>query len=86
MNQRIEKLQTWMKEKEIEVSFLTSSENVFYLTGYYTDPHERLLALAVFQEAEPFLVCPAMEVPDAKRSGWEQEIIGYSDIENPWEM
>lgn len=86
MNQRIEKLQTWMKENEIEVSFLTSSENVFYLTGYYTDPHERLLALAVFQEAEPFLVCPAMEVPDAKRSGWEQEIIGYSDIENPWEM
>ncbi|MBL4951134.1 aminopeptidase P family protein [Neobacillus sp. YIM B02564] len=86
MNQRLEKLQTWMKEQEIEVSFLTSSENVFYLTGYYTDPHERLLALAVFQEAEPFLVCPAMEVHDAKRSGWEQEIIGFSDIDHPWEM
>ncbi|WP_042354802.1 M24 family metallopeptidase [Bacillus rubiinfantis] len=86
MKQRLEKLQTWMRENEIEVSFLTSSENVFYLTGYYTDPHERLLALAVFQEAEPFLVCPAMEVHDAKRSGWEYEIIGYSDIDHPWEM
>ena len=86
MNQRIASLQTWMKENEIEVSFLTSSENVFYLTGYFTDPHERLLALAVFQEAEPFLVCPAMEVHDAKRAGWGQEIIGYSDIDNPWEM
>ncbi|ETI68560.1 M24 family metallopeptidase [Neobacillus vireti] len=86
MNQRLVKLQTWMKENEIEVSFLTSSENVFYLSGYYTDPHERLLALAVFQEEEPFLVCPAMEVHDAKRSGWGHEIIGYTDIENPWEM
>jgi len=86
MKQRLVKLQTWMKENEIEVSFLTSSENVFYLSGYYTDPHERLLALAVFQEEEPFLVCPSMEVHDAKRSGWEHDIISYSDIENPWEM
>ncbi|MEH7331483.1 Xaa-Pro peptidase family protein [Neobacillus drentensis] len=86
MNQRLEKLQTWMKENDIEVSFLTSSENVFYLSGYYTNPHERLLALVIFQEQEPFLVCPAMEVHDARRSGWEHEIIGFSDIENPWEM
>ncbi|WP_026572197.1 M24 family metallopeptidase [Bacillus sp. UNC438CL73TsuS30] len=86
MNQRVEKLQAWMKENEIEVSFITSSENVFYLSGYFTNPHERLLALVVFQQEEPFLVCPAMEVHDAKRSGWDHEIIGYSDIENPWEM
>jgi len=86
MNQRLSKLQTWMKDNDIEVGFLTSSENVFYLSGYYTDPHERLLGLAIFQDEEPFLVCPAMEVPDAKRSGWEHEIIGYSDIQNPWDM
>lgn len=86
MNQRLVKLQTWMKENNIEVSFLTSTENVFYLSGYYTDPHERLLGLAVFQEEEPFLICPAMEVHDAKRSGWNYETIGYSDIDDPWEM
>jgi len=86
MNQRLNKLQAWMKENDIEVSFVTSSENVFYLSGYYTNPHERLLALAVFQEEEPFLVCPGMEVHDAKRSGWDHELIGYSDIDNPWEM
>lgn len=86
MNQRLVKLQTWMRESGVDVSFLTSTENVFYLSGYYTEPHERLLALVVFQEAEPFLVCPAMEVNDARRSGWEHEIIGFSDIESPWEM
>jgi Xaa-Pro dipeptidase len=85
MNNRLKNLQAWMKENDIQISFITSSENVFYLSGFYSDPHERLLALAVFQEEEPFLVCPGMEKHGAKRS-WESEIIGYSDIENPWEM
>ncbi|XJZ26472.1 M24 family metallopeptidase [Bacillota bacterium Lsc_1132] len=86
MNQRIEKLQTWMKESNIQVSFITSSENVFYLSGFYSNPHERLLALAVFQEEEPFLICPSMEKGEAKKSGWPYEIIGYSDIDHPWEF
>lgn len=86
MNHRLEKLQAWMKENGIQVSFITSSENVFYLSGFYSDPHERLLALAVFQEEEPFLVCPSMEKGEAKKSGWTHEIIGYSDIDHPWEF
>ena len=86
MNHRLEKLKSWMKEKNVDVTFLTSSENVFYLSGYYTDPHERLLALVVFQEQEPFLVCPEMEIYNAKRAGWEQEIIGFSDTDHPWEL
>lgn len=86
MNQRLEKLQAWMKENDIDVSFVTSSENVFYLSGYFTNPHERLLALAVFAEQEPFLVCPEMEVLNARKAGWGQEILGFSDIVNPWEL
>jgi Xaa-Pro dipeptidase len=86
MNQRLKKLQAWMMENDIQVSFITSSENVFYLSGFYSDPHERLLALAVFQEEEPFLICPSMEQLGAKRSGWDYEVIGYSDIDHPWEL
>jgi Xaa-Pro dipeptidase len=74
-----------MKDNDIQVSFVTSPDNVFYLSGFLSDPHERLLGLAVFQEEEPFLVCPAMEKEDAKQAGWSHEIIGYSDIQNPWE-
>ncbi|WP_449621502.1 M24 family metallopeptidase [Robertmurraya sp. Marseille-Q9965] len=79
-------LSQWMKEKDIEMSFLTSTESVFYLSSFYSDPHERLLGVAVFQEEEPFLICPAMEKEDAKKAGWPYEIIGYSDIENQWEI
>ncbi|WP_102274276.1 M24 family metallopeptidase [Cytobacillus massiliigabonensis] len=86
MNTRLKKLSDWMKENDVQVCFITAPENVFYFSGFLSDPHERLLGLAVFQEEEPFLVCPAMEKPDAKNAGWEHEIIGYTDIENPWEF
>jgi Xaa-Pro dipeptidase len=86
MNKRLKKLQAWMSENDIQISFITSSENIFYLSGFYSDPHERLLALAVFQEEEPFLVCPAMEKHSVKSAGWDDEIIGYSDIDHPWEL
>lgn len=86
MEHRLNSISTWMKENRVDVSFITSTENVFYLSGFYSDPNERLLALVLFQEEEPILVCPAMEKEEAKRSGWDKEIIGYSDIENPWEL
>lgn len=86
MNQRLTNMSTWMNQNQVEISIITSTENVFYLSGFYSDPHERLLALVLFQQEEPFLICPAMEKEDAKASGWTYEIIGYSDVENPWEM
>jgi Xaa-Pro dipeptidase len=86
MQQRTTHFSQWMKENGVDVSIITSTENVFYLSGFYSDPHERLLSLVLFQEEEPFLVCPAMEKEDAKRSGWNYEIIGYNDTENPWEL
>ncbi len=86
MNQRLTNMSEWMYQNQVDISIITSTENVFYLSGFYSDPHERLLALAVFQQEEPILICPAMEKEDAKASGWSYEIIGYSDVENPWEM
>ena len=86
MNQKLTELSSWLRENGLDAAFLTSTENVFYCSGFYSDPHERLLALAVFPDAEPFLICPGMEKEDAKNSGWTGEILGYSDVENPWEM
>ncbi|WP_050616043.1 M24 family metallopeptidase [Bacillus testis] len=86
MNNRLELFKNWLQERNISAAFITSTENVFHLSGFYSDPHERLLSLAVFPDAEPILICPKMEMNDAKNAGWEQEMIGYTDIENPWDM
>ncbi|HYK72684.1 MAG TPA: Xaa-Pro peptidase family protein [Pseudoneobacillus sp.] len=86
MNERIKKISSWMKDSNIQLCFITNPDNVFYLSGFLSEPHERLLGVAIFQEEEPFLICPGMEKEDAKRAGWTGEIIGHSDIDRPWEL
>lgn len=85
MQKRIKAFQNWLIEENIDTAILTSSENVFYFSKFFSDPHERLLAIVLFQNEEPFLVCPQMEVETARAAGFEQTIIGYQDTENPWE-
>ena len=86
MEKQLKELSKWMTEENIDFTFLTSTDNVFYFSSFYSDPHERLLALLLFKNEEPILVCPSMEKNDAKNAGWKFDIIGYSDIDNPWEM
>lgn len=85
MEKKLETLANWMKQEEIDFTFLTSTDNIFYFSGFYSNPHERLLALIAFPEKDPILVCPSMEKNDAKNAGWNYDIIGYSDTENPWD-
>ncbi|MDA1475769.1 M24 family metallopeptidase [Bacillus changyiensis] len=84
--ERIEYISSWLKEKDYQLAFIHSKENVFYLTNFYTEPHERLMGVFVFQDEEPFFVCPQMEASQAKTAGWTSDIIGYEDHENPWEL
>lgn len=86
MGKRLKALSNWLKEQETDVAFLNSTENVFYLTGFHTDPHERLMGLFVFQNAEPLFIVPGMEVGQVKDSGWPYEVLGYADHEDPWEL
>lgn len=86
MSERLLALSGWMREKNLDVTFVSSPDNVFYLSGFLSNPHERLLAIAVFQDAEPFMICPAMDKENAKNSGWEHEIIGYGDTDDSMQL
>ena len=86
MEHRIQNLSAWLKEQDIQLGFVTSSENVFYLTNFNCHPHERLLACLAFPNEEPILVCPQMEEENAKSSGWKYEIISFNDSQDPWAM
>ncbi|HLR68459.1 M24 family metallopeptidase [Virgibacillus alimentarius] len=86
MSNRIHTLLEQLKKNNTESILLTSKANVYYLSNYYTEPHERVIAVYVSQYHDPLLIIPAMEVEDAKAAGWEHEIIGYHDHENVWEL
>src|SRR5699024_2123706 len=86
MLSRIETLLNELKVNNFDSIFITSTANVFYLSNYYTDPHERIIGVFASLSEDPVLLLPSMEMEDAKESGWKYPIIGYHDHENPWEL
>lgn len=86
MNEKLQALTNWLQEENIDVSIVTSKYNVFYLAGYYSEPHERLIAYVSFKDHPPFLICPAMEVEDAKRETKDLDVIGYFDTQDSMEL
>ncbi|MGP4080880.1 M24 family metallopeptidase [Pseudalkalibacillus sp. R45] len=86
MEQRLEQFSKWLQETEQTLAFVHSSANVFYLSNFNCEPHERLLGIFIFPDHEPFLVCPGMEVSQARDAGWNYEIIGHGDADDPWKM
>ncbi len=83
---KVEEIQNYLQQNQIDAAFVTTPDNVFYVSGFKSNPHERLLGVMVFKNADPFLICPQMEIPDAKAAGWSYEVIGHQDTENSMEV
>lgn len=80
------KIQSFLQEQQIDIAFVTNPDNVFYFSGFSSDPHERLLGIVFFNNQDPFIICPKMEVPDVLAAGWNFDVIGQADTDNPWEI
>lgn len=85
VNHRLEKLSGWLKHEQIELAMIQDPANLFYLTGFECEPHERLISLFAFPEQEPFIILPKLEMDRLKDSGWAYGITPYEDTDNPWE-
>ncbi|MFC5604428.1 M24 family metallopeptidase [Sporosarcina koreensis] len=83
---KINEIKSYLQENDVDAAFITTPDNVFYVSGFRSEPHERLLGVMIFKEAEPFVICPLMEVPDLKASGWTFEPVGHQDTEDAWEV
>ncbi|WP_255726693.1 Xaa-Pro peptidase family protein [Sporosarcina sp. ACRSM] len=83
---KVEEIQQYLERENLDAAFITTPDNVFYVSGFHSDPHERLLGVMVFKDAEPFLISPLMEVPDVKAAGWSFEAIGHEDTDDAWEI
>ena len=83
---KLETIQQYLKDHNTDAAFVTTPDNIFYLSGFSSDPHERLLGVMIFKDAEPFIICPLMEVPDVKAAGWAFEAVGYEDTDDAWEF
>lgn len=83
---KVKEIQLFLQENNIDAAFITTPDNVFYLSGFDSEPHERLLGVMVFKEAVPFVICPLMEVPDVKAAGWAYDVVGHEDTQDAWDI
>ena len=82
----LDKLQQWLQDSNNDIAYISNPITISYFTGYSMDPHERIFALLVFKDADPFIFCPALNVEEAKDSEWNGDVFGYLDSEDPWEV
>ncbi|MGB2992647.1 MAG: Xaa-Pro peptidase family protein [Paenisporosarcina sp.] len=83
---KINQLSSYLSENNLDAAFITTPDNVFYVSGFRSNPHERLLGVVIFKDAEPLMICPKMEVPDAKEAGWSFDVVGHQDTDHPWQL
>ncbi|MCJ1656144.1 Xaa-Pro peptidase family protein [Staphylococcus sp. NRL 16/872] len=83
---KIDEITKALHNENADAAWITTPLNVFYFTGYRSEPHERLLAVLITASGEKTLYCPKMEVEEAKASSFDGKIIGYLDTENPFDI
>lgn len=64
----------------------TPSSNLFYLTGIDFHRSERLTALFLFRDREPFVLCPAFEADRLRGMSAVAEIHTWAETEDPFAL
>ncbi|AOV08577.1 M24 family metallopeptidase [Sporosarcina ureilytica] len=85
--QRRNALTQYLVEQKIEVAMITDPANVFYYSGFNSDPHERFMSLMIDTRAEKtILFVPALDQSAAEAVTDVANIISISDEQIPFEV
>ncbi|MFD1037511.1 M24 family metallopeptidase [Virgibacillus byunsanensis] len=83
--ERISVLLDTLTERNIDVAMITAPANVFYYTGFNSDPHERFMALILDgRNKELTLFVPALDKEIAENESFVKNIVPISDEEDPF--
>src|SRR5215831_2123052 len=72
-----------MEARNVSTAFLTYPISIAYLTGFSTNPHERLMAL-VIRDAQAVLIVPGLEEESATAAARGVSVKAWRDGEDPW--
>lgn len=82
---RLDALQNHLKENNIDVAMISTPANVFYYTGFNSEPHERFMALVIDNLKQEFILfVPALDKEIAANDSFIKNIIPISDEEDPY--
>ncbi|NGQ94150.1 aminopeptidase P family protein [Brevibacillus sp. SYP-B805] len=83
---RLQQLRTFMAAHQLDAAIITLPKHVYYLTGFFSEPHERFLGLIIPSDGEPTLVVPALDREAAEQASSVKQIATHSDTDNPYEV
>lgn len=78
-------LRQWMAGRQIGTVYVSNPMSIGYLTGFFANPHERLMALAV-RPGDATLIVPALEQEKATKIAHDVSVLGWRDGEDPYEL
>jgi len=85
--QRLDQLKQNLIDEEIDLAFIMGPANVFYYTGFNSDPHERFLALAIQPRQDTYtLFVPALDQEAARSESNIKSVIPISDEQDPFKI
>lgn len=74
-----------LHQQNIDIAMITTPANVFYYTGFNSDPHERFMALIIDNRSnENILFVPALDKEVAEDASHVKNIVPISDEEDPF--
>jgi Xaa-Pro dipeptidase len=79
----LDRLREWLGAREAAAAVLTDPVSIAYLTGFATNPHERLMALVV-RDGGAVLVVPSLEADSAAAAARGVSVSAWRDGEDPW--
>lgn len=78
----IDRLRAWLDAQDADAAWISDPVSIAYLTGFRTNPHERLMGLAVRPDGA-VLVVPGLEQESAQRQAVGVEVAGWRDGTDP---
>lgn len=74
-----------MAGRHLAAAYLTNPVSIAYVTGFFANPHERLMAL-VLRGDDATLIVPALEHEKATRNARDVVVAGWRDGDDPYAL
>jgi len=81
---RKKQLQSYMEQQQLDGMLITSPTNVYYMTNFDSDPHERFMAYYIDANGEEHLFVPQLDLQAAEQASNVTSMIGIEDGVNPY--
>jgi Xaa-Pro aminopeptidase len=72
-----------MREKNVDYMFLTPEKEMYYLSGFEKEIHERHFFLVVSLEEQPFFFVPEVYREQLEQNTWIQNFEPWNDTQDP---